>query len=83
MNSLAEDIAKELGVPVRDATGLEGEYDYTLTFTPEKAIGFREDQPAPLRDALPSQLGLKLQSVKDVRVEVVVLDRAKKEPTEN
>jgi uncharacterized protein (TIGR03435 family) len=36
-----------------------------------------------LRDALQIQLGLKVQPVKDVLVEVVVLDSARKEPTEN
>ena len=35
MKSLAEDLANHLGAPVMDATGMEGEYDYTLTFTPE------------------------------------------------
>jgi uncharacterized protein (TIGR03435 family) len=36
-----------------------------------------------LRDALQEQLGLKLQSVKSVPVEVIVIDSANKEPTAN
>jgi uncharacterized protein (TIGR03435 family) len=33
--SLANDLSVTLDAPVMDATGLEGEYDYTLTFSPE------------------------------------------------
>jgi uncharacterized protein (TIGR03435 family) len=36
-----------------------------------------------LRDALQIQLGLKLQPIKDVPAEVIVLDSARKEPTAN
>jgi uncharacterized protein (TIGR03435 family) len=35
MSGLATDLAKYLREPVMDATGLEGEYDYDLVFTPE------------------------------------------------
>jgi uncharacterized protein (TIGR03435 family) len=102
MKRLAERLADSLGAPVMDATGIEGEYDYSLTYTPEaKPLGnsvvvsppFVAPAQAPsqdefltnplLRDALQIQLGLKLQPVKDVSVEVVVLDNARKEPTEN
>jgi uncharacterized protein (TIGR03435 family) len=101
MKNLADDLARKLDAPVNDETGLEGEYDYTLTFAPEPRaspvdVVFPPNAaPAParnedevtalpsLRDALQSQLGLKLQPVKDVGVEVVVLDSAKKTPTEN
>jgi uncharacterized protein (TIGR03435 family) len=96
-------LANNLNIPVMDATGLEAEYDYTLTFTPEArpvqgavlspgggvpvsgpAAG--EDVPMEhpfLRDALQEQLGLKLQPVKNIPVDVVVLDSAKKVPSEN
>ena len=103
MKSLAEDLANQLGAPVLDATGMEGEYDYTFTFAPEATVmpgnvvlmsppgaapaqEPRQDEfptNPPLRDALQNQLGLKLQPVKDVPVVVVVLDSARKEPTEN
>jgi uncharacterized protein (TIGR03435 family) len=101
MRNLADDLAGKLDAPVADETGLEGEYDYTLTFAPEPkaspvgvvfppsagpAAAPNQDEVAALpslRDALQSQLGLRLQPVKDVRVEVVVLDRARKIPTEN
>jgi uncharacterized protein (TIGR03435 family) len=103
MKRLAERLADSLDAPVVDATGIEGEYDYTLTFTPEAkpvsgnmvvmsppgaapAQAPRQDEFLTnplLRDALQIQLGLKLEPVKEVPVEVVVLDKARKEPTEN
>jgi uncharacterized protein (TIGR03435 family) len=105
MKDLATELAKNLGGPVMDATGLEGDYDYDLVFTPERnantgsgimmgplpsggssgaAVG--EDVPTQhpfLRDALQQQLGLKLQPSKTVPVNVVVVDSAKRTPTEN
>jgi uncharacterized protein (TIGR03435 family) len=35
ISDLAVDLARNLGAPVIDATGVEGEYDYDLVFTPE------------------------------------------------
>jgi uncharacterized protein (TIGR03435 family) len=104
MKSLAEDLARELGAPVMDGTGLEGEYDYDLTFTPEPRplrgsevvvspgggvpVGASPSDDTPLehpllRDALREQLGLELRQAKNVPVDVVVIDSAKKVPTEN
>ena len=106
MQALADELVARLQAPVKDATGLEGEYDYTLTFTPEafRGNGVIVSPPPPpaspnptaggdvasaptehplLRDALQEQLGLKLQPVKDVSVNVIVIDDAKREPTEN
>ena len=106
MKRLAAGLADKLGAPVMDATGLEGEYDYTLTYSaeatseqgnvvsplplggvPGPAAG-GDGAPAPLahpllREALQEQLGLKLQSAGNVPVDVVVLDSAKRVPTEN
>jgi uncharacterized protein (TIGR03435 family) len=96
MQSLASDLADRLRVPVMDATGLAGEYDYTLTYTPGEemyAPGYvppadGEGASTPLenpllRDALREQLGLELRPVKNVSIDVVVVDSANKEPTEN
>jgi uncharacterized protein (TIGR03435 family) len=88
MKSLASDIAEKLGAPVIDATGLEGEYDYTFTFTkePPSASEPGADEPPAtyiLLDALQKQLGLKVQRVKNVPVDVVIIDSANKVPTEN
>ncbi len=86
MKDLASDLAGRLGVPVADDTGLEGEYNYSLTFatdarSAETQTGASGYQLLP--DALQDQLGLKLRPIKNVRTEVVVLDNARKEPTEN
>jgi uncharacterized protein (TIGR03435 family) len=106
MQALAEDLELRLQAPLKDATGLEGEYDYTLTFTGEalRGNGTIVSPPPPstganpitggdgasapmehplLRDALEEQLGLKLQPIKNVPVDVIVIDDAEREPTEN
>ena len=96
MQSLAGDLAVRLRAPVMDATRLAGEYDYTLTYTPGEemyAQGYfppagGDEASAPmehplLRDALREQLGLELKPVKNIPVDVVVIDSANKEPTEN
>jgi uncharacterized protein (TIGR03435 family) len=78
-----------------DATGLAGVYDYSLTYTPGEEMyapgtappaGGEASTPLEhpmLRDALREQLGLELRPVKNVSVDVVVVDSANKEPTEN
>jgi uncharacterized protein (TIGR03435 family) len=106
MEALASDLADQFDRPVMDATGLEGEYDYTLTFTPvPRSTGGIVVSPLPppaspnptsggdeasvpmehplLRDALREQLGLELRPVKNIPVDVVVIDSATKVPTEN
>ena len=83
----------ELDRPVVDDTGLTGAYDFRLTFMPAGGINLPEpppgsapgvaSEPAPnLQAALSSQLGLKLESTKGP-VEMFVIDRANKTPTEN
>jgi uncharacterized protein (TIGR03435 family) len=105
MAGLAGLLIGQLGAPVIDATGLEGEYDYDVSFRPEPRprlssehpnfIPLESGTPPPqqvspdpdgqptLRTALQEQLGLKLEVVKSIPVEVVVLDKANKEPTVN
>ena len=100
MQALATDLARRLDVPVMDATGLEGGYDYTVIFTPEPmsrpgivvspggGVPITELPDGPLehpllRDAVREQLGLELRPVKNVPLDVVVLDSANKVPTEN
>lgn len=106
MAGLARQLIARLGAPVMDATGLEGEYDYDVSFKPEPsprsscasvmfvppASGTAPPQQASppdpdgqptLRTALQEQLGLKLETVQSVPVEVLVLDKANREPTAN
>jgi uncharacterized protein (TIGR03435 family) len=106
MAGLARQLIVRLGAPVINTTGLEGEYDYDLSFArearplsssetvlfpppgavaaaPQQVSAADPDGQPTLRTALQEQLGLKLEVVKSVPVEVVVLDKANREPTVN
>jgi uncharacterized protein (TIGR03435 family) len=99
MPTLAADLAGKLNMLVVDVTGLKGGYDSTVIFTPEPmsrpgivspggGVPITELPDGPLehpllRDALREQLGLELRPVKNVPLDVVVLDSANKVPTEN
>jgi uncharacterized protein (TIGR03435 family) len=77
--------------PVIDKTGLQGRYDFTLTWTPDEtqfaSFGVRiptstdPNAPPALFTAIQEQLGLKFDSVR-APVEVLVIDRVEK-PSEN
>lgn len=79
---------------VVDATGLEGGYDFTFSFSPlgvlqlaRQATGEGSEASEPsggvtLFDALNKQLGLKLETVKRP-VQVLVIDKLERKPTEN
>lgn len=77
--------------PVIDKTGLQGRWDFTLTWTPDETqfagFGVRiptstdPNAPPVLFTAIQEQLGLKLDSVR-APVEVLVIDRVEK-PSEN
>ena len=90
MESLARSMGFRLGRPVVDETGLEGRFDFTLEFEPERAAGAVEkaapiggvDVAKPsLFTAVQDQLGLKLGSRK-APVEMLVVDRVSR-PSEN
>ena len=72
---------------VTDKTGLTGLYDFRLTFTaPSSITGVTStptDDAPDLFTAIQQQLGLKLTKVKDVQVDVLVIDHADQTPTEN
>lgn len=83
-----EFLARETGRSVLDKTGIAGEFDFTLDWSPDEAPpGAAADAGDPfakspsLLDALEEQLGLKLEKQKGP-VEVLVVDRAEK-PAEN
>lgn len=81
MQSLAAMLAGQLGKPVSDATGLKGKYDMALFWAAESRKA--EDEPGPtLFSALQDQLGLRLEQ-KKAMVEVLIVDKAEKVPTEN
>ncbi len=89
MSMLANQLSNRLGRNVLDKTGLPGNYDFTLEFTPEgmQPMGGREpgveaapplDSPGPsLFTAVQEQLGLKLESQKGP-VSLFIIDQIQK-----
>lgn len=76
---------------VIDRTGLDGEYDFTMEFAGAWGSGGADLKPLPdgqtdtasgLVDAVREQLGLRLEE-KKAALDVVVIDRLDKVPTEN
>lgn len=76
----------QLNSPVIDATGLEGEFDYTLSWIPTRPGASLSEQVSDagpdLFQALQQQLGLKLTPGKGP-VDCLVLDSGNKMPIEN
>jgi uncharacterized protein (TIGR03435 family) len=82
MASLAKALSGQLHRSVIDKTGLTGNYDLTLQWTPDGAPVSTDADSAPsIYTAVQEQLGLKLQPAK-APVEVLVVDHAAM-PTEN
>jgi uncharacterized protein (TIGR03435 family) len=81
-------LTQELGRPVLDQTGLTGNYDFTLKWTPDqKQMASPNNASAPdttgpsLFTAIQEQLGLKLEPTKGP-VDTIVIDHVEP-PTEN
>jgi uncharacterized protein (TIGR03435 family) len=83
IQEFADFIAGPLQMPVVDATGLTGKYDFAIDFTPylpeagRNMDGTRPDTTAILKAAMHDELGLDMQARK-TQVEVFVIDRAEK-----
>jgi uncharacterized protein (TIGR03435 family) len=84
MKDLAALLSKQLGRPVTDATGLQGRYEFTLTWLTggPAADGATADVGPDLATALQQQLGLKLEASKGP-VEVLVIDHLERDPLGN
>jgi uncharacterized protein (TIGR03435 family) len=84
MAVLAETLARIVEHPVVDRTGLQGVYKLKLEYTPDNARPDGPDGAAgpSIYTALQEQLGLKLQTQK-LPVDVIVVDRVERVPTEN
>jgi uncharacterized protein (TIGR03435 family) len=75
--------------PVLNQTGIEGRYDFKVTFMPDESLFGGHGPPVPASDnpapsfftALQEQLGLKLDAVK-APADVMVIDHVEK-PSEN
>ena len=76
--------------PVRDMTGLSGNYEFNLTWTPDDTMPAGvdntstapDDRPPSIFTVLQEQLGLKLEPQK-FTMQTVVVDHVEKVPTEN
>ena len=91
---LANDMSRELEMPVVDMTGLKGRFDFTFNVQKYvEALRSRvlvEGRPVSdpdarlmiMQDALAGELGLRLESRK-VPLDVVVIDHVEEAPTEN
>jgi uncharacterized protein (TIGR03435 family) len=80
MEQLAVELSGHVGRTVKDATGLEGRYDISLRWVPERPP---EDPSGPtLFSAIQDQLGLKLDAKKG-SVDTLVLDHVERVPAEN
>jgi uncharacterized protein (TIGR03435 family) len=99
LSRLTEMLTNQMHRPVLDKTGLAGKYDFSLEYTPdmsrvpppppeEQRLGAGpppENVNAGAPDvavAIQQQLGLRLVSAK-ARLDVLVIDKAEKVPTEN
>jgi uncharacterized protein (TIGR03435 family) len=77
---LAKALSSQLESPIVDKTGLKALYNFTLTWTPDDQTA---DSTGPsVFSALREQIGLKLVPVKNVPVEVLVIDHVER-PSEN
>jgi uncharacterized protein (TIGR03435 family) len=88
-------LSRELGRTIVDKTGLTGDYDFTLEWTPDEAAGAGPPSASPaaapsptpadsgpsIFTAIQEQLGLKLEAGKGP-VDVVVIDQIER-PSEN
>ncbi len=77
MTNFAGKLAECLHLPVTDATGIKGEFDITLRWSPDEIRAKASDAAAgpSLDDALLRTLGLRLEARK-VPTQVVVIDAA-------
>jgi uncharacterized protein (TIGR03435 family) len=89
MDMFAGALARQVGRPVIDRTGLAGNYEFNMEWTPGltaapttdgASAAATPDDSVSLFTALEEQLGLKLQSSKGP-VEVLVIDHVER-PTE-
>jgi uncharacterized protein (TIGR03435 family) len=79
---LVSKLSRLLDRPVVDHTGLQGNYDFKLQWTPDMESSVPEPSAGPsLFTAIQQQLGLRLEATKGP-VEVLVIDRVER-PSEN
>jgi uncharacterized protein (TIGR03435 family) len=84
----ADMVGNQLGMPVNDKTGLTAQYEITLSWSSGGGVSRRPDADAdadpalPMEAAVQQQLGLKLESKRGL-VDIIVVDKAERNPAEN
>jgi uncharacterized protein (TIGR03435 family) len=81
MDRLGDWLGRRLDRPVVDKTNLMGVFSFQLEYSPEQNPPADDFRPS-IFTALQEQLGLRLQSQK-LPVDIVVVDRVERVPTEN
>ncbi len=85
---IGEIAGRTLNGPLTDATGLTGQYDYTLFWSMSATTAARnpmstaETSGPSIFDAVQDQLGLKIEKTR-APVQVLVVDHVNKQPAEN
>lgn len=85
MSALASLLSTQLQSPVVDKTGLAGRYDFVMEYLPRMSGGVStqvDDGAVDVTAALQQQLGLRLVKGKGM-IDVVVVDKLERTPTEN
>jgi uncharacterized protein (TIGR03435 family) len=84
IDNFAESLGHKLSQPVVDETHMQGVYNVTLTYTPDRGASGKlsTDTGPSIFSALEEQLGLKLEPRK-VPLEILVVDHCEKIPTGN
>ena len=85
LSQLASALSSNLGQTVIDSTGLEGRFDVSMQWTPDRPLRSKSGEPIPpppdavpgpsIFTAIQEKLGLKLES-RRVPVDVIVIDSA-------
>lgn len=83
MNMFAHVLSRSVDLPVVNQTGLQGIYNFTLSWTPDnmRAAGQSHADDVTIFTAIQEQLGLRLRAAK-TPVDVLVVDHAER-PSEN
>jgi uncharacterized protein (TIGR03435 family) len=81
MDQLASRISNQLDMPVINATGLTGGYDFGLYWA-GRSVDATDDASPNIFSAVESQLGLRLRPRK-AAVTIIVIDHVDRAPTEN
>jgi len=92
LSQLTDFLSHEIRTPIIDQTGLTGRFNYALDINAYVTDEVRKSQgpgggpppdaPSIIAQAIQAQLGLKLDA-KKVPLEMIVVDRLEKTPTEN